>query len=121
MTPLRVKWTEPDKDRRTKAREQIGVRDANDLRHGWNAIGPSPADPDLNAVIEHTGILLTEPVFVPGHLKSGATVGGGVCYNGYIPPEWKCLVATATETIEMDPRRLVVVGLWDGWRPRAMA
>lgn len=109
MTPLRVKWTEPDEDRRAKARERLKYRDARGLDPRYRLM-PAPTDPDTSAVIEHTGILLTEPVFVPGYLETNEIRGSLPGRKTTVRhAEWKCLVATATEIIEMDPRRLIVV------------
>lgn len=108
MIPIRVKWTEPDEDRRRKARERALTCDARELDPRYR----QPRNPDLDAVIEHTGILLTEPVFVPGYLETDEIHGSLPARHTRVRrAEWKCLVATATETIEMDPRRLIVIEL----------
>ncbi len=113
---LRVKWTEPDVEKQRAADERLQLR--RKVRRQLNPRddgGPAPEDykdPDLHAVIEHTGMLLTEPVYVPGGLEPMEIKGSlPARHTRVVKSAWRCLVATESRVIEMDPLQLVVLGV----------
>lgn len=118
MIPFcRVSWIIPDNERRAAAAHRLDERrrrrqvfDLRDKDASWPG---DMDDPDLNAVTIKHGVLMSETVYVPGHLQPVEIQGSlPPRHTRIIGPRWICLVATKTGTTEMDPRDLTVTGLW---------
>lgn len=119
MTPFcRVKWTEPDLEKRAMAQQSLRDRVSADRRalHDLSEREMRrmiDSEPGIDAVIEHHGVLMSEAVYVSAHVTYDEIVGSLPSRRSrVVPAHWVCIVATEHGNVEMDPLRLTVTGVW---------
>lgn len=119
MTPFcRVKWTEPDNEKRAMARQSLHDRVRADRRalHDLSEREMRrmiDSEPGIDAVIEHHGVLMSEAVYVPAHVAYDEIAGSLPSRSSrVVRARWVCIVATEHGNIEIDPMLLTVTGVW---------
>jgi len=100
---VKVSWTTPDDKKRDAA--------IRAMRHRVKIDTYLTSHPDLDATIEHHGIIIGRPIHVAAH-HAVDTIRGSLpeSRSRFVPERWICLVACDDGSIvEMDPRELKIV------------